>query len=407
MMAQWTSHLPSRRSEWTVRIMTAVITIGLGVIAITFSLAQTVARANSELAHSLAPYDGRITAFRAATLIATPEATAADRLQADALARRALRQDPTAVTAASTLGISAELRGDAAAAGRWFGYAYTLSRRDPQTQLWMIEDAVARNDIPGALRQYDIALRTKPVLANTLFPVLASASGEPAIRMELIRTLAHRPPWASEFLHYAAGNSPDPQSLVALFVGLRRANVPVPVQASNFAINALVGKGLSQEAWTYYAALHPGAARNRSRDPDFRTPAEEGSVLDWKIPDGGTITATLEPGGFDFAAPAGMGGSLLEQGQLLPAGRYRLSGQARNIVAPAGSGPYWVLSCADGRELGRVDMPASQVDKGRFAGQFTVPRDCPVQTLRLVTRATDAIAGQTGHIDRVELQATS
>jgi hypothetical protein len=52
-------------------------------------------------------------------------------------------------------------------------------------------------------------------------------------------------------------------------------------------------------------------------------------------------------------------------------------------------------------------MPASQVDKGRFAGQFTVPRDCPVQTLRLVTRATDAIAGQTGHIDRVELQATS
>lgn len=392
------------RAEWAVRISLAITALALGCLAFTFSLAQTVVSNNPELAHVLAPYDGRITALLAASLLGSA-ATDAERARVDALAQKALSQDPTAVTAASTLGISAQLHNDTGAARRWFDYAYKLSRRDPQTQIWMIEDAVARGDIPGALHQYDIALRTKPVLAGTLFPVLAAASGEPAVRVELIRTLAHKPQWAPDFIHYAAGNSPDPQSLVALFVGLHRAGVATPARASNFAIDALIGKNKANEAWTYYSALHPGASRSRSRDPQFAMPPGEGSHLDWTMTDSGTITTTIEPGGFDYAAPAGMGGTILEQVQLLPAGSYQLTGRSRNIVVAGDANPYWTLVCADGRELGRINIPASTETAGSFAGRFTVPETCPVQTLRLVVRPSDTIAGQSGRIERTELRA--
>ena len=41
-----------------------------------------------------------------------------------------------------------------------FHFASSLSRRDVPTQLWLIEDAVRKNDIPGALSHYDAALRS-------------------------------------------------------------------------------------------------------------------------------------------------------------------------------------------------------------------------------------------------------
>ncbi|MDT9096849.1 hypothetical protein RSW32_26335, partial [Escherichia coli] len=77
---------------------------------------------------------------------------------------------------------NAQLHGDVGAARRLFAYGQRLSRRDNSTQLWAIEDAVARNDIPDVLRHYDVALRTSPNLADILYPVLASASADPAIR---------------------------------------------------------------------------------------------------------------------------------------------------------------------------------------------------------------------------------
>ncbi|WP_141396569.1 tetratricopeptide repeat protein [Sphingomonas adhaesiva] len=396
------------RSEWTVRLALAVSALCLGGVAVSFSLAQVIARANPQAAYMLAPYDGRIAGLVAATLVesgATP--TPAERRKAGELAGRALQQDPTAVSAVATLGDNAQDRGDIADARRWFGYASSLTRRDPETQRWMIEDAVSRGDIPAALRQYDIALRTTPSEAATLFPILAAASAEPAIRAELIRTLAARPQWAPAFLHYAAGNSPTPQSLASLFIGLRRAGVPVPVRASNFAINDLVGSGSIAQSWAYYALLHPGARRDRSRDPTFAFATSDGSVLDWSVVDNGSITATTGPDGFDYAASAGMGGLVLEQLQVLPAGTYELVGRSRNIVQPTGLGPYWAISCGDGRDIGRIEVAPSQENTGRFAGRLVVPADCPTQLLKLIIRSNDAVAGQAGRIERVVVRPAS
>lgn len=394
----------ARRSpnEWTVRLTLASVAAALGYYGVTFSIAQVVVKRDPALAHRLTPYDGRITAAYA-TSLAGGDATAEDRARADVLAKRALQQDPTAVGAAATLGMNADFRGDKAAARRYFTYAQKLSRRDLRTQLFMIEDAVQREDIPGALHQYDITLRVFPNLGEMLYPVLTSASGDPVIRHELVKTLAGKPMWSESFIDFVANNNTDPKSTAALFLDLRRVGVPVPPNARASAVNALVAARELDAAWSYYATVRPGADRRRSRDPRFAANLETPSQLDWIPVNYGGRTASIQGGIFDFSVPATVGGSLLQQVQLLPPGNYRLNGHSVGIDQIQGERPYWVLSCQSGRELGRVEVPNSSVGNGVFSGTFSVPADCPLQNLVLIARPSDAVSGLSGQFDRVEL----
>lgn len=389
--------------EWAVRLGLAAVAAFLGFYGVTFSVAQVAAKRDPGLAYRLAAYDGRIKAAYA-TSRAGPDATAKDRFWADALAKRALQQEPTAVAAAATLGINADSRGDKVAARRYFTYAQKLSRRDIRTQLFMIEDAVERNDIPGAVHQYDIALRVKPPLGGMLYPVLVSASEDPAIRRELVKTLLGKPLWGEGFIYFAAKHGTNPRATAALFRDLRHAGVEIPEVARSNAINALIAGGQTNEAWSYYTTFSPGADRRRSRDPRFAASLEAPSQFDWTpIDDGSGLTASIQDGMFDFAAPASVGGPMLQQLQLLPPGTYRLSGHSIGIEQAAGALPYWTLRCQNGRDLGQVEVPNSSVANGNFTGTFSVPANCPVQTLMLTARASDAVSGLSGQFDRVEL----
>lgn len=398
-----------RRSlrEWAIRISLAMAALAVGSFSISHTIAQVLVKNDSVLAHALAPWDGRITAALAASL-AGPEATPADRRRGDALARQALRQDPTTVAAASTLGVNAQIRGDGETASRLFVYSEKLSRRDLQTQLWKIEEAVTRNDIRGALHHYDIALRAKGQSWALLFPILASASADAQVRGALVQTLTSKPLWTEYFVYNVASNPPDPKTASLLFLDLRRAGVPVSHAAHASAINALLGGGFAEEAWNHYATIRRGVDRRRSRDPRFVGAGENPTAFDWSPVNDGGVSGSIQRdnsgGVFDFSVPATIGGPLLQQLQMLPPGRYRITGHGNGIEQAAGSRPYWVLICrSDGRELARVTMPNSSVAGGKFDGQMVVPTGCPLQVLMLAARASDAVSGLAGQIDTVQL----
>lgn len=395
----------ARRSpkEWALRLALAAVAAVLGCYSVTFSIAQVVVASNPKLAYRLAPYDGRITAALS-TELAGEGAMPTDLTRAERLAKRALRQDPTAVAALATLGLVADARDNKVVARRYFTYAQKLSRRDLRTQLWMIEDTVARGDLSGAVRQYDITLRVFPTMGNLLYPVLAAAIGEPLVRAEVVKTLAAKPLWGVDFINFIASKGPDPQSTATLLNALRRAGVFVPETAQAEATNALVAAGRFDAAWSYYGAVHSNADRHRSRDPKFTAATETPSQFDWvTINDGSGLTTNIQGGIFDFAAPASVGGPMLQQLQLLSPGRYRLRGHTAGIEQAASAQPYWTLRCQDGRELGRVEVPNSSVGGGNFSGMFSVPAGCPVQTLLLTARPSDTVSGLSGQFDRVEL----
>lgn len=392
--------------ETAVRIAAAAMAVIVGGLAVTFTIAQGAAGGNVAAAYRLAPYDGRVIARLAASL-AGPDAGLAERRRADALARQALRREPMAVPAVSTLALDAQVRGDVNEARRLFAHAESLSRRDQQTQLWAIEDAVGRGDVDGALRHYDIALRTAPELQPLLFGVLAAASADPKVRPALVRTLSGRPTWAGDFIEFAATKGQDLASIAILFEALSRARVAVPAAMRGNLVNNLLARDLPEQAWRYYALIRPGVDRRRSRDPGFAFAGQAPSLFDWTPIDDGGISASIENekggGMFVFAAPASVGGPMLQQTQMLPAGTYRLEGHGSGIDQAPGDTPYWLLRCADGREGGRVELPRSDRNGGSFAGTMTVPAGCPVQALVLMARPSNAVAGLQGQIDRLQL----
>jgi hypothetical protein len=395
----------ARRSlqEWALRVLLAGVAVMLGCFSVTFSLAQVIVKSDPVLAYRLAPYDGRIIAAYA-TSLAGVDATPKDRIRSDALAKLALRHDATTVAAVSTLGMNADSRGDRAVARRYFTYSQTLSRRDLRTQLFMIEDAVQHGEIAATLHQYDITLRVFPELGDVLYPVLASASSDENIRGELVKTLAGKPLWSRSFIAFVGRKAPDPMATAALFLSLRRAGIVVPDVARAGAINALIAAGEMDAAWSYYATIRPDADRRRSRDPQFAANLETPSQLDWTpLNDGSGLTAGIQGGIFDFAAPASIGGPVLQQFQMLPPGTYRLSGHSIGIEQPQNARPYWVLNCPSAHELGRVEVPNSTLANGNFSGTFSVPANCPVQTLVLMARPSDAMSGLSGQFDRVAL----
>lgn len=387
-----------------VRIALAVLFAAVGGISVMRTAGYLLRENRVEQAHSLAPGDGRVTAMLAQSK-AGPNATAADRSAADLLARTALQQEPMASIAAATLGLDAQIRGNVPGAQRLLGYAQTLSRRDLQTQIWAIEDAVARGDIPGALAHYDIALRTSPSAPELLYPILAAAIADPAVRSALIRTLANCPAWRGSFIDYVSGNGPTPSATVLLFLALQRNGMTIPDGAEATVVSSLVSHNMVEAAWRYYAASRPGTNRNHSRDSAFTADRASPSPFDWRTLDDGQISASIQPdregGVVDLVAPASRSGPLLQQMQMLMPGAYRLEGVSEGIDQPEASRPYWVLQCTDGRELGRVVVP--NAGDGRFQGRFDVPATCMTQMLTLFARSSDAVGGLSGRIRRARL----
>lgn len=404
----WGASLRRRSSiEWSVRLVLAAAVGSMGYLSVIQSVAVGLPASRIENAYAMAPGNGRIAA-RLSEVLSGPEATPLDHARAAQIAKEALRDDPTAVEAVATLGMAALLRGDQDAAKRLFAYSQVLSRRDLRTQLWAIEDAVSKGDVTGALRHYDIALRTKKNAPDLLYPVLASAVADPSVRPEIARTIVGKPSWAGGFVDYISSNNPDPKAVAALFQDLQQAHFAVSEGASSTLLRRLLADGDVEDAWSYYTSIRTGVNRRRSRDARFTATIEDPSPFDWSPVSGAGISAAIQsdPSGgvFDFAASPSVGGTLLQQLQLLPRGDYVLQGRSTGIEQPPQSRPYWTLSCRGGRELGRINMPNSAASDGQFVGRFTVPADCPVQVLELVAQPSSSMMGVAGQIEQVLLR---
>lgn len=400
----------SRRAlvKWKGAVPLALVTAAAGYVAVTDSLAQALMRRAPAQAHALTPGDGRAAAQLAARL-SGPGSNPARRAESDRLALAALRRDPTAVAAASALGVNAWVRQDQQAAAKYFAYSDKLSRRDLKTRVWVIEDAARRDDINAALRNYDIALRTSRVAPEVLLPVLVRASSEPVVADALVRMLATKPIWMDGFLTSLAATSDQPEAMARLFLSLRKAGIHATDDVNAIVVRRLVADKAFDSAWSFFQTLRGGGDRRRSRDPRFEAKSAWPTDFDWtpntNIPGVSVTILRGDRGGvFDFAAPPSIGGPILQQLQLLPPGEYAIGGRSLGIEQPDSARPFWELSCSDGRELGRVPLPNSSADNGLFRGTFTVPPGCTSQYLRLVTRATNEVRGLSGQISEARLE---
>lgn len=384
---------------WPLRIGIAIALLVLAVFVVRHSLAYSMRGQAPEMALGLAPYDARVQAI-AAEALQTPEASREDQLRAKRLATNALRRQLLNPSALATLAMEALARGDLRRSRAIANYSQRISRRDLRTQIFLIEDAVAANDISGALRHYNIALSTVRTAPGILFPILRGAVDDPAIREPLARLIIERPEWANNFIEDIAENGANPVTAAALFARLHQLRYPIPPSADATLSAALVAQGNIDAAWRYYAATRTNAHRDRNRNPRFEESPALPGPFDWKGTSDDGLSILSEPGAVEYQVSGGRSGPLLSQMQVLPPGQYRFQTQVASVQGADKERPYWTVTCTDGPELMRSTLPKGD---GAMDTSFAVPAGCASQQLTLTAPPPDDLNDLSGRIMRAEI----
>lgn len=368
-----------------------------------YSLALVLRRSAPETALTLAPNNARVLAALSASAFETPTPSPAVRARASRQAKAALMREPGNVSAAATLGLLAALEGRPNEARAFFNYSAVRSRRDLRTQLWLIEDAVARDNLTNALTHYDVALRASKVAPDVLFPILVSATSDAEVRAAIGAVLRKDPPWRAAFEGYLANNTRDFPAAIALFTSMLRAGEPPSSGSENAVLTNMVAAGQVDAAWQYYHLRNPRSATMQPRNATFAPDRADGSPFDWSLVNDNGISSALGSdaggGALSFEVSRSVAGAVTQQLQRLAPGRYRLSGRSRVLQEEAAGYVRWEVVCADGRPLGIAEVRPSKEDPEAFATNFEVPAvNCGTQLLRLVVLPSDSAEGISGEM---------
>jgi hypothetical protein len=394
------------------------VLVVLGLVLLWLSLANTVplvlGRGSPALATGFGLGSAKAQAARAMSIVVNnPSADEAD--EARRLAQAALLREPVNVQAVVALSTIAFLQNRSELGGRLFAYSERLSRHDPTTQMWLIEDRVQRGDIRGALVHYDRLMSVSPSSRPTLIPILVSASADPSIARPLAALLARRPNWWHEAIGPLIYQTPAPASTVPILVrgiGLRPA-IDFERALLSGAMTRLAGAGEFDQAHNLYLAS--GGARLSGKEL-VRNGSFEGPnrlpPFEWELANVDGRAAVVQPHlegtgkALFLYVDQNTQGELAKQFLMLKPGRYRLSVQSGSIAGDQFQRPHISIRCAtsDAKSVLDLRLPVSGASGQSSRMELTVGGDCPAQWISLASGAGSEVQDNQPWIDAVSIQ---
>lgn len=316
---------------------------------------------------------------------------AAARAQAEA----AMRREPINVVAARSLAIIWARQGNRARADRLFRYAESVSRRDLATQLMLIESSVRRNDIPGALKHYDRAIRTSPSADTMLLSMLVNAATETLIRRELAALLASRPPWWPSFAYRLTSSG---KSATAIFELIGRLRLNPAIEGERKVLASALDRLVDMRAFDLAFRLYAGTGQVDTSESLIRNGGFESEILlppfDWTLTNEADLWAIRQP---HRGAPGqyalylnsnnGEAGVVAHQLLLLPRGHYNLSAVVGDVPADSATRPRLIVNCLDSpNQLVELDFPRDEQPGTKIQAEFEVRSDCSLQRIMMAVR---------------------
>lgn len=311
----------------------------------------------------------------------------------EAMAKESLRGGALNSVAIRLLGYVADVRGDQEKARELMLLSQKVSRRDFGTQLWLIEDAVARNDKKQALFHYDIAMRTTPSSHAILFPTLTGALADPDVRRGLAPYIRQAPEWAPAFLSAAILSDGNPANVADLLVKAGRLpDREVYRSISNQLLLQLASKDKLPAFRQYYLSL-PG-----TRAATLTSAALNADTVNLRYPAGGWQLGGNPAIGGSFSAPGAGGAQTLtafagsgERGEMmrkllfLKPGQYRFRASYSALETLPDAEIRWDLQCLKAGGPSGLWFKTDQVVKGQAVTvqELNIPADCPYQALIL------------------------
>lgn len=387
-----------------------------GLVAIWLIVSVTAAgifRTRSpDLALKLAPYDGGAKGAKAFWLLSRPDA-AKGRIPAEArvLATEAVGREPTSVPAVRSLGLLASLANKPKEAERAFRYAEGLSRRDLSTQLWLIEWNVQQDDVPGALKHYDIALRTSPEASATLFPIMIAATAVPDVAVELRKLLLTRPAWGPMFVRDMVYGAKSPAVAASISRGLLDPTNPGERMLLSALMERLVQANSYNQAWQLYRSIrHPAGSGPLLRDGGFEND-DPLPPFEWSMAQEPDLSSELRPRTDDsnkalyFTQTGGRTSIVTRQLLQLPPGSYVLSALVGDVQGDASRPPEIRVACVGGdAPLVVQRFPIVAGGERRLQAAFGVGGGCSAQWISVTVPGSLDAVESSGWIDDLSLR---
>lgn len=317
-------------------------------------------------------------------------------------AREVLRLRPLDGRAYRQIAETRVAAGDLEGARALFRIALRRSPRDRFSHAWLADDALAQGRVEEALAHLDLLLRIDGVLRPRLFGYLAAQAARPGFREALVRTLATRPSWASEFLLDWASQPGSGRDLDAVCRALLAANTPLDGSVRNAWIASLVRDERWTDAWRAWTAP-PGPERASRTDAMFNGgfDLEPAGAFDW-------VVESSQGASIDrMAAPEKDGDAALRlefldervdfkpvtQLRLLSPGRYRFEANVRLEALDTERGLRWSIACvrSPDRPLGSSELLRGEKAWTSVQFEFIVPAGCPAQRIALELAARTAL----------------
>lgn len=313
------------------------------------------------------------------------------KLAQDSLAGLALNSDAMRLIGLSRSG------SDAKGAAKAFDVADQLSRRDLTTQLWLVETAVQNQDVAGALRHYDTALRTREESQQVLFPVLTKAVENAALWPAVARYVREPAPWLADWARYAVRNSTQPGQIAGMFT--RAGGMPKRPEFAALELELLrrlVSEDYIRDAIAYHrqlAGADPATLRTAAftrATTDTRFPPltwelfpQSGATLGFEQAETGNriqLNVRLDPG---------TSGLIARKVLTVTPGRYRFRADQSLSTGAGTATAHWQLRCGarfEQRLLWGADVTVESAVK-TTEGEIDIPTDCPAISIELQAAA--------------------
>ncbi|MEP7348373.1 MAG: hypothetical protein ABI668_00290 [Sphingorhabdus sp.] len=384
----WGERSPRR---WAVLFFYALAAILFAYVAAINAAANITRRKNADLALSLVPSEPVALTLKADLKFLSSQSKAS-LSPVEALVKSSLRQQPLNATAVRLLGYVADLRGQPTVAQEYIRLATKISRREFGAQLWLIEAAAAKEDVPTALRHYDIALRSTEKSRAVLFPTLADALANPEVRRQLLPYLRQPSNWMWAFVSDTIDTNENPEYIAETLVAAGQLSIPDEYRSLPDRLLArLAAKSRYDTFRQYYRSL-PGAnlAIFTAAGLNATTVNLPYPIAGWQMNDGvatGGDFAKANDKQFVLNVFAGSGerGQIMQKLMFLAPGRYLFSARYHVSEMAPGADVRWDFKCLRTEGSDSLWFAASPLRQGNFAqaAKFIVPSDCPNQILQL------------------------
>lgn len=332
------------------------------------------------------------------------------RLEPIALA--SLRNNPLNTREIRTLGLVAEANGRETRALSLMRVANQVSRRDPVTELWLIDQSVRSNNLGGALAHYDSAMSSSTAIWTQLFPILDDALTEPQIQSFVAQSMREKRAWSRPFVDFAIGTGKHLPEVAGTIMQTKRTTAIPDWEQLDRSVVQRLSEQRSFAVLSRYLRSMPGSPSKILGAVNFRddTIAPKYNPVSWTLsPQSEVATQFTGNGALSVSIAPNSTQVVARKLMLLNPGRYRLTGQLRVLERSDQASIEILQSC--GTQSAKASRwtiySGAPGSSQRFGLVIDVGNACPAWDLAIQAHGGESQTGLTFEIGDLAIAPAS